>query len=64
VYAVASGKLADKKQEYADRAMTLLREAVAKGFQDVERMKNDTALDPLRNREDFQKLVAELEAGK
>jgi hypothetical protein len=30
----------------------------------VERMKNDTDLDPLRNREDFQKLVAELEAGK
>jgi tetratricopeptide (TPR) repeat protein len=30
VYAVASGKLADKKQEYADRAMELLREAVAK----------------------------------
>ena len=28
VYAVASGKIADKKQEYADRAMELLTLAV------------------------------------
>ena len=41
--------------------MKLLREAVSKGYQDVAHMKKDTVLDPLREREDFQKLIAELE---
>jgi tetratricopeptide (TPR) repeat protein len=48
-------------QFYGDVAMTLLRDAVSKGYQDVPNMKKDTDLDPLRQREDFQKLVAELE---
>jgi serine/threonine-protein kinase len=47
---------------YADQAMALLRQAVAKGYKDVAHMKKDTDLDPLRNREDFKKLIAELEA--
>jgi tetratricopeptide (TPR) repeat protein len=46
---------------YGDAAMKLLRDAVSKGYKDVARMQKDTALDPLRQREDFQKLVAELE---
>ena len=49
-------------QFYGDEAMKLLREAVAKGFKDAARMKKDTDLEPLRGREDFQKLLAELEA--
>jgi tetratricopeptide (TPR) repeat protein len=48
-------------QFYSDAAMKLLREAVSKGFKGVMLMKKDTNLDPLRQREDFQKLVAELE---
>jgi hypothetical protein len=40
-----------------------LRDAVAKGYKDAAHMKKDTDLDPLRSREDFKKLVAELEAG-
>jgi len=55
---------ADKRkaavQFYGDQAMKLLREAVEKGFKNVEHMKKDTDLDPLREREDFQKLLAEL----
>src|SRR5262249_658117 len=47
---------------YADAALKLLGDAVRQGFQDVSRLKNDTALAPLRQREDFQRLVAELEA--
>jgi hypothetical protein len=39
----------------------LLREAVSKGFKNVVHMKKDPDLDPLRQREDFKKLVAELE---
>ena len=61
VYAVASGKIADKKQEYADRAMELLHKAVKAGYKDAAHMKKDTDLDPLRDREDFKKLIAELE---
>jgi hypothetical protein len=41
--------------------MKLLREAVSKGYKDVAHMKKDTDLDPLRERENFRKLVAELE---
>jgi serine/threonine protein kinase len=60
-------KLNDKQRKeaaqfYGDQAMKLLRDAVSKGYKDVARMKKDTDLDPLRQREDFQELVAELEA--
>jgi hypothetical protein len=34
---------------------------VSKGCKDVANMQHDTDLDPLRQRQDFQKLVAELE---
>jgi serine/threonine protein kinase/tetratricopeptide (TPR) repeat protein len=59
-------KLDDKQRKeaaqfYGDTAMRLLRDAVSKGYKDVAHMKKDTDLDPLRQREDFQKLVAELE---
>jgi serine/threonine protein kinase len=46
---------------YGDAAMKLLRDAVSKGYKDVAHMKKYTDLDPLRQREDFRKLVAELE---
>ena len=49
-------------QFYGDEAMKLLRDAVAKGFKDAAQMKADRDLAPLRNRADFQKLLAELEA--
>jgi hypothetical protein len=48
-------------QLYGDTAMKLLREAVSKGYKDMTHMKKDADLHPLRQREDFQKLVAELE---
>ncbi len=43
-------------------AIDWLKQAVAAGYKDVEHMKKDTDLDPLREREDFKKLIAELEA--
>jgi hypothetical protein len=46
---------------YGDAAMKLLREAVGKGYKDVAHVKKDTDLDPLRRRDDFRKLVTELE---
>jgi tetratricopeptide (TPR) repeat protein len=47
--------------EEADRAMAWLQKAVAAGYKNVERMKKDKDLDALRQREDFQKLVRNLE---
>jgi hypothetical protein len=46
-----------------DEAMALLKQAVAKGYQNAAHMKQDKDLDALRDREDFKKLLAELEAG-
>jgi hypothetical protein len=51
-------------QFYADRAMVILRDAVANGWKDAAHMKEDTDLDGLRQREDFQQLLNELERGR
>jgi tetratricopeptide (TPR) repeat protein len=47
-------------EKYAARAVALLSQAVQLGYEDVAHMKKDTDLDPLRSRQDFQKLLAEL----
>jgi tetratricopeptide (TPR) repeat protein len=48
-------------EDCARRAMALLQQAVAKGYRDVEHMKKDEDLEALRKREDFKKLLADLE---
>src|SRR5262249_34016946 len=48
----------------ADKAMAWLRKAVAAGSKDVKLMKMDRDLDAVRDREDFQKLLADLQAGE
>src|SRR4029077_15437461 len=50
--------------EQADVAMAWLNKAVAAGYSDVAHMKQDKDLDALRGREDFKKLLAELQAKK
>jgi serine/threonine protein kinase/tetratricopeptide (TPR) repeat protein len=52
------------RQRYANRAMALLEQAKARGFRDVARIKNVPDLEPLRKRDDYSKLVRELEAAK
>jgi hypothetical protein len=47
----------------ADRAMLWMRQAVAAGYKDAARIEADPLLDALRDRQDFKKLVAELQAG-
>jgi tetratricopeptide (TPR) repeat protein len=64
VYAVASGKVAGKEREYADRAVSLLRRAVQAGYRDAAHMRKDPDLDALRGREDFKKLLAGLTPAK
>ena len=72
VFALASaaaendGKLAPAertrlKAQYADRAVDFLRRAVALGFQNTSVLEGDADLASLHSREDFQKLVRELE---
>jgi serine/threonine protein kinase/tetratricopeptide (TPR) repeat protein len=50
-------------QFYGDQAMAMLRTAVANGYKDAAQIKKDTDLVALRDREDFRKLLAEVEAG-
>jgi tetratricopeptide (TPR) repeat protein len=64
VYAVAGVKVADKKQEYADRAMELLQKAVKAGYKDAAHMAKDPDLDPLRDRADFKQLLDSLAKAK
>jgi tetratricopeptide (TPR) repeat protein len=48
----------------ADEAMAMLRQAIAKGYKNASHMKLDNDLDALREREDYKKLVKELEEKK
>ncbi len=61
VHALMIAKADDRDKE-ADLAIDWLKQAVAAGFKNAAHMKKDTDLDPLRAREDFKKLIAELEA--
>jgi serine/threonine protein kinase/tetratricopeptide (TPR) repeat protein len=45
---------------YGDRAMGMLRDSVARGWKDAAHTSKDTDLDPLRPREDFQRLLKAL----
>jgi serine/threonine protein kinase/Tfp pilus assembly protein PilF len=47
-----------------DEALFDLRQAIAKGFNDVEYLKTYSNLDPIRSHADFKKLVTELEGEK
>jgi tetratricopeptide (TPR) repeat protein len=69
VLALAAGRKEEagaklSKKECAERAIALLRQAVAKGWKDAEHTKKDDGLKALRERDDFKKLLAELEAKK
>jgi tetratricopeptide (TPR) repeat protein len=61
VYALASAKLPDRKAEYGGVSVELVRKAIAAGFRDVADLKRNRFLAPVRQREDFKQVVAELE---
>ncbi len=60
----ARGKPDQAKQANAeaDRAMTWLKKAVAAGYKDVAKLKQDKAFNSLSDREDFRNLLAAQEA--
>jgi serine/threonine protein kinase/tetratricopeptide (TPR) repeat protein len=71
VYAAAAARAARaapahtsslRAEQHSRRAVALLRDAVARGFQNVADLKENPDLEPLRARADFQQLVADLEA--
>ena len=49
-------------REDADKAMAWLTKAVAAGFEDAAYLRKDADLEALRERADFKKLLADLEA--
>jgi serine/threonine-protein kinase len=52
--------------QYADRAVELLQQAVTKGYNtpaNIDHLRKDADLNPLRGRPDFQKLLAQWEKG-
>jgi tetratricopeptide (TPR) repeat protein len=49
------------RAKYAERAVALLRQVVAKGGSNIDDLKNDDDLKPLRPRGDFQKLLREMQ---
>jgi tetratricopeptide (TPR) repeat protein len=69
--AAAVFRAADKSPEgakeanaEAERAMAWLKQAVAAGWKGDDQMKKNDDLKALRERDDFKKLLAELERGK
>ena len=52
------------KAHHAERAMDLLKKAVAMGYRHPAAMRTDADLDALRDRDDFRKLLAGLETGQ
>jgi len=50
-----------RRQMYSDRAVEVLRRAVAGGFPDAEILQSDTDIDSIRDRSDFQALIKDVE---
>lgn len=51
----------DAARFYGDAAIDLLRQAISKGFTNLDTLKKDTDFDSIRQRDNFRALVAELE---
>ena len=45
----------------AERAIKALRDSIASGFDNPYKLRHDPRLEPLRTRDDFQKLIKDLE---
>jgi tetratricopeptide (TPR) repeat protein len=61
IAATAAKEDAKLAEQYQARSLELLRQAVAMGYNDVQKIKVDKDLDALRSRDDFKNLMAELE---
>ncbi len=55
-----TGVSADERSSEADTAMAVSHKAVAMGFRSGDAFRNESALDPLRDRTDFRLLMTDL----
>jgi eukaryotic-like serine/threonine-protein kinase len=60
---ISDGEHAAQTAASHDLAMKLLQEAARRGFRDAKYLQTDRELEPLRERADFQKLLADMAAG-
>jgi serine/threonine-protein kinase len=60
VFALSAAVDGSQAEAFAARAVDLLRQAIARGYKDVAHLKQDTDLDALRTRDDFQELLRQL----
>ncbi len=60
---LAIGKEPMKIQEHGDRAVLLLQQAIAAGYNDAAHIEKDSDFDAIRDRPDFKKLLADLKKG-
>jgi tetratricopeptide (TPR) repeat protein len=63
VYALSAATVKDDaklQDRYAARAVELLRQAFAKGYKEIDHLKKDVDLKPLRKRDDFKQLLKEV----
>jgi serine/threonine protein kinase/tetratricopeptide (TPR) repeat protein len=65
--AAKDSRLTDERRkqlamDYARRAVESVREAVGKGYKDLKKLRTENDLAALRSREDFHKVLADLEA--
>jgi serine/threonine protein kinase len=58
---LSAAKRGEVAERYAARTVALLRQATQAGYKDLAQLRKDAFLNPLRQREDFTKLIAELE---
>lgn len=63
-YSVASRVIPDHQKEHADRAVDLLRRSIDNGFEDRAHLERDVELDPIRERDDFKKLLESMGKAK
>ncbi|MFO0940025.1 MAG: tetratricopeptide repeat protein [Pirellulales bacterium] len=61
-YSLAAESFPEKQTEYADRAVELLTQSIKLGFSNAKRLRNDADFKQLRERDDFKKLVSEVES--
>jgi len=61
VFSIASVNADGNHQDHAKQAVDQLWQAVQAGFDDVKSLKSDPDLDAVRDRPDFQEILAELE---
>ncbi len=55
-----SGVSATEGAQHAEKSMARLRQAVAMGYRNPDAYRTESALEPLRNRDDFRSLLLDL----